>query len=48
MVCLKRIFKMLDITHSGKLSSQSVDLSKLDYQMLQIIAPILVEMEEKE
>lgn len=45
--CLSRIFGLLDIQETGSLTSQSVDLSKLDYQLLQIIAPILVEMEEK-
>ncbi|CAD8090503.1 unnamed protein product [Paramecium sonneborni] len=44
---LKKLFNMLDKEQKGELSTEQVDLSQMSYEMLQIVAPVLLIMEER-
>ncbi|CAD8099096.1 unnamed protein product [Paramecium primaurelia] len=44
---LKRLFNILDKEQKGELSTDQVDLSQMSYEMLQIVAPVLLIMEER-
>ncbi|CAD8070934.1 unnamed protein product [Paramecium sonneborni] len=44
---LKKLFNMLDKEQKGELNTEQVDLSQMSYEMLQIVAPVLLIMEER-
>ncbi|CAD8170459.1 unnamed protein product [Paramecium octaurelia] len=44
---LMKLFNMLDKEQKGELNTEQVDLSQMSYEMLQIVAPVLIIMEER-
>ena len=45
---LENLFKILDSDHDGLISSSRIDISKVSSEILKILAPMLIEMEEAE
>ncbi|CAD8204771.1 unnamed protein product [Paramecium octaurelia] len=44
---LRKLFNMLDKEQKGELNTEQVDLSQMSYEMLQIVTPVLLIMEER-
>lgn len=42
----QQIFMMLDSDHDGQISAQRIDISLVDSNLLDAIAPILIELDE--
>ena len=47
MNLIKKIFEQLDNDHDGYISSKAIDIQDIDVDVLEMISPVLFNMEEK-